>query len=361
VLGADPENFHARVGLGTLAERIGATDEAIWQFERAFEIHPNDSDVRQRLQKLRNGQNGTPRTKLSRAALGRVYMRSEQYDRAVVEFRSALDHLSANGDGDDRSDLQVALAEALYRAGRQRQAADVCHDVLKVLPNALKPNLILGSIYLNTDRGDEALPLLERARSLDPENRLAAELLESAPLEPRIIRLEPPAQAIVPELTPVRAQRERVPDEVEQMTPEPAPLAAPEPVVTEEAMEQPATPDETQTEVSAPTKPVVTEETMEPPRERTASPQTQSLAASAAEYQAQLDLARLLRGVDLRRSAEQYKILLRSQVMLPQVIDDLTQVVHAQPAERGMRRLLADALASAGRLHEAIEQYRQLV
>jgi tetratricopeptide (TPR) repeat protein len=86
----------------------------------------------------------------------------------------------------------------------------------------------------------------------------------------------------------------------------------------------------------------------------------QPAPASAAFHDARLYLARSLRDTDPAGSAEQYKALIRTP-LLPQVIEDLSQLLQEQPGERGMRVLLADALTHAGRLQEAIEQYRQLV
>src|SRR5437867_1767810 len=142
VLGADPENFVARVGLGVVAEGIGALDEAIWQWERALELEPNHADLRVELKKANatRKHNGNERIKLSRAALARIYMRGEQYDKAASELRATLGGKPGNGEGShERFDLEVALAEALYRGGHMREAAEVCGRVLKVLPNALKP------------------------------------------------------------------------------------------------------------------------------------------------------------------------------------------------------------------------------
>src|SRR6266542_2500601 len=56
VLGADPENFIARVGLGVVAEGIGAVDEAIWQWERALELEPHHPEVRDELKRARASQ-----------------------------------------------------------------------------------------------------------------------------------------------------------------------------------------------------------------------------------------------------------------------------------------------------------------
>jgi tetratricopeptide (TPR) repeat protein len=202
VLGVDPQNFVARVGLGVVAEGIGAVDEALWQWERALELEPNHGEVREEWQRLRaKRDNAAPggRMKLNRAALGYIYQRGEQYERAAAEFRSVLAGIPVEAEGKhERFDLQVALAEALYRAGRQRAAGELCRQVLKILPNALKPNLILGDIDHETGREDEASLLFEQAQGLDPENSLASQLLNPpVRLPKRAITIDEPDSAAV--------------------------------------------------------------------------------------------------------------------------------------------------------------------
>jgi tetratricopeptide (TPR) repeat protein len=202
VLGVDPQNFVARVGLGVVAEGIGAVDEALWQWERALELEPNHGEVREEWQRLRaKRDNAAPggRMKLNRVALGYIYQRGEQYERAAAEFRSVLAGIPVEAGGKhERFDLQVALAEALYRAGRQRAAGELCRQVLKILPNALKPNLILGDIDHETGREDEARLLFEQAQGLDPENSLASQLLNPpVRLPKRAITIDEPDSATV--------------------------------------------------------------------------------------------------------------------------------------------------------------------
>ncbi len=223
VLGVDPQNFVARVGLGVVAEGAGALDEADWQWNRALELEPNNVPVREELQSLRArmglAEPGA-RLHLSRTALGYIYMRGEQYDRASDEFRAVLRAVTQNGAAEhDRFDVQIALSEALFRAGRRREAADVCRAVLKILPNALKANLILAGIYQDTERADEAAPLFERAAALDPSNRLARNLLDgSAPVQAVEITLDEPASG--PLIAPLPAARPKPAAE-----PAPAPAA----------------------------------------------------------------------------------------------------------------------------------------
>src|SRR5438094_5259960 len=73
VLGADPQSFVARVGLGVVAEGIGALDEALWQWERAIELEPNHAAVRDEWRRVLHQRDKQPlpaRLKLNRTALG---------------------------------------------------------------------------------------------------------------------------------------------------------------------------------------------------------------------------------------------------------------------------------------------------
>jgi hypothetical protein len=74
-----------------------------------------------------------------------------------------------------------------------------------------------------------------------------------------------------------------------------------------------------------------------------------------------LELARALREIDIHEGAGQYKSLVDEGLLLGEVITDLQDWVQAQPNERVVRVLLAEALTKAGRLPEAVEQYRLLV
>ncbi|MBI1802045.1 MAG: tetratricopeptide repeat protein, partial [Chloroflexi bacterium] len=195
VLGVDPQNFVARVGLGVVADGIGATEEAIWQLERALELEPNHPEVRQELLRLRapKGTDASPqRVKPTRAALGYTYMRGEWFEQAAEEFRAVLEQEDG---ARDRFDAQVALAEALYRAGHPREAIEVSQTVLEALPNALKPTLILAALWNETGLEADANLLFERAQSLDPENTVAAQLLVGPlPLPPVEATIEEPTE-----------------------------------------------------------------------------------------------------------------------------------------------------------------------
>jgi tetratricopeptide (TPR) repeat protein len=196
-LSADPENLIARVGLGVIYDQQGALPEATWQLERAFELAPGNTEVRRELLRLYMQRDGseTARLRLTRGALGRLYSRNGLYERAVEEFHAVLRQ------DPDLPDIKVALAEALWREGRRLEAVETCVELLKALPNCLKANLILGEIWIQGGDEEEGRQRLDVAHALDPENRVAYELMGSgSPL--------PLEEAFLPELETLPARVE---------------------------------------------------------------------------------------------------------------------------------------------------------
>jgi len=205
VLSVDVEDVIAHVGLGIIYDEQGALEEAIWQLERAFELTPGNAEIRGELQRLYGERDGIapPRLKLTPAALGRLYLKEELYQRSVDELKGVLE------EDPERADIQVALAEALWRSDQRREAAEVCEDILEELPNCLKANLILGEILLTSGREEEGQALLHTAQALDPENIVAEHLFrDQSPFafEPVYVRrldeaeLEEEAKEIRPEM-----------------------------------------------------------------------------------------------------------------------------------------------------------------
>ena len=76
-LGADPEATIPYAGLGLIYEERGLLEEAIWQLERAFELAPQNKEIRASLLDLYTQRDATPlsRVKLTRAGLARMYAR----------------------------------------------------------------------------------------------------------------------------------------------------------------------------------------------------------------------------------------------------------------------------------------------
>ena len=172
VLSADPENVLGLAGMALISEAQDKHDEALWYLERAYEIQPSNDELRGELLRVRELFYGTTpaRIELTPGALARVYARQGQYTQAINEFRRLLRNDSK------RYDARVGLAEALYRAGRTDEAAQIAQAVMADAPYALKPNLILGALWTE-NAVPEGQQFLQRAHQLDPEHRVARDLL----------------------------------------------------------------------------------------------------------------------------------------------------------------------------------------
>ena len=82
VLSADLEDADAWINLALLAKDLGETQQAIWFLERAFEVAPGNTRVREMLRQLYVQRDGAERTriKLTPTALARLYAKGGFYD-----------------------------------------------------------------------------------------------------------------------------------------------------------------------------------------------------------------------------------------------------------------------------------------
>lgn len=186
VLSADPESAVCYASMGAIYDERGLLDEAIWQLERALELSPGNREIRRELRRLYEDlqQGPVERIKPTRSALARAYLRGQLYPKAIGEIRVLLK------DEPYRYDLRVALMQALWLDGRHDEAELVSQGILADLPNCLKANLILGHLWLNTGRDEEARTLFQRAQVLDPDNIVAQAIFgQQSPLPPRVARL----------------------------------------------------------------------------------------------------------------------------------------------------------------------------
>ncbi len=176
VLSVDPEDFVARIGLSIVRDRQDTLDEALWQMERGFELMPSNDVIQSELRRLYGRRDGAEpqHISLTRGALARMYARGDLYDEAIAELRALL------RESPERLDLQVLLAETLWRNDQRNEAAGVAEGILEKLPYCLTANLILGEIYLNSGLADEGEMILRRAQAIDPDNLRANALLGHA-------------------------------------------------------------------------------------------------------------------------------------------------------------------------------------
>lgn len=169
VLSTDPNDFVAHIGISECYRESNAIEQALWHLERAFEQVPNNQELQEEIKRLYAARGGVgaaaqvPRKiPLTKGALARLYAKGDLYEQAIPELSSAIE------DDSERLDLQVLLAETLWRAHEEVKAGRVAAQVLKRLPNSISANRILAQLWLMAGQEKEARPFLLRLRELDP-------------------------------------------------------------------------------------------------------------------------------------------------------------------------------------------------
>ena len=168
----DPQSIAAHVGLGMLAEDAGDNESALAYYQVGWEIDPRRRDLREhvsRLSQLIYGADG--RLYLTRAALASLHFHAGRWDRAVSEAAQVLQGFSS------RIDIQVRLAEALWRRGDDAQAKQVSSSILRALPSAVVPLLMLADIHRREGDWSRAQDYLKQARDIDPDGVRASDLI----------------------------------------------------------------------------------------------------------------------------------------------------------------------------------------
>jgi len=371
VLGADPDNSVAYTQLSRLFEARGVLDEAVWHLERAFELDPGSHAIRTNLSRLYQARSIPVhgKLKMNRAALARCYMRGHLYDEAAQELAPLVREYEG------RLDLLTALAEALWFDGQAERAERICQEILASAPYCLKACLILGRIWLGSDRDREARALLQQAQALDPENQVAATLFGSDTPLPR----RTPRVPLEPERTDAEglddqddvAVSYQVEAEVKhEPAPEPESSAAIRPVqemarrlgklLRPRAAEGGEThADEGHPEPQASQQAQPEEGEPAPSLPETQEWQSKSLLDVLGEYvdehpedtEARLDLARRYRDIgDLSGALAHYRVLAEASAeILPGVITDLEFLNNVYPRTRTLLELLERARDRARR------------
>jgi tetratricopeptide (TPR) repeat protein len=391
VLGVDPEDPVPYAGLAIIFEERGLLEEAIWQLERAFELAPSRDELRRELARLYRQRGSSARVQLTRAALARLYARGGLWNKALGELQELLAREPY------RLDLRVTLARTLWRARRREEAARVAQAILDQTPNCLVARLILGTYWCQEGREEEGYALLQGAQELDPENREAARLLAGeSPLRLREPHLEA-LEAVVDDLTSeeteaawqgeaaepapaVEAAAETVPTAEEE--PEAEAIVSPpsdeslqqllaraaeaeeEPAEEAEAGEGPVLPEsEGETEACEDGALVVEPGEEAPEPLSRVAVLRRRLEAAPDDREATLELARAL--VDEGRLDEALplydNLATPASGMLDRVLADLEAVAAVNSEHVGLRELMGDAYARAGRFQEAMSMYRWLL
>ena len=189
VLAADPQNVPARVGRAIIADERGQVDLAIAEYEQAFEIDPSITEVRGELLRLYQTRYGSAGAtiRLTPSGLAYVHLRAGLREAAISELGYVAQLRP------DRWDIEVALAEALWRNEQVDEAAAVAGDILAGHPACVKCCWMLGYLHWTAGRTDSGRRYLMEAVALDPTYRIAQALWDATPwpLNRAVARVQP--------------------------------------------------------------------------------------------------------------------------------------------------------------------------
>ncbi len=364
VLEFDPEDYVSYAGLGLIAEHRGSPDQAVVHLRRAAELAPNSEEVRDELIRLyqRAGQADSAKLKISRAALARIYARSELPSRALPEFQAVLH------DEPDRIDVRLGLAEALWREGHAPEAKAEAETVHQYLPKCVKANLILAAALAAEGLAAHAQPFLDQASAVDPLGEYAQRLFGAdSPLPMADPAIEMPAYLLGAKGPDAPAEELdlELPEwlletEAESESPEPAEADSETP--TEEPAGE-AGPAEVVPEApgaATAVEPALEEQHDEwleslPPSARPAPRlDDEELAAALKAAQA------AYQGENLEAALSAYAPLVEAEQGLEQVIEALAAIANETDSLDAIE-LLGDACTRAGRHRDALAAYQRVL
>jgi tetratricopeptide (TPR) repeat protein len=165
------------LGLGLLAEYEGEPEHALAYCQVAWELAPERNQLRDPLVRVAMRRYGTDGDlQLSQAALAQLHASGSRLRRAVEAYRRALADLP------DRVDLQLGLAECLWRLGSDDEARRMAQGVMERFPESAPALVILTDIEHRHGQSREADDLLKRLRAVDPDGAIAAGMTAMNPL-----------------------------------------------------------------------------------------------------------------------------------------------------------------------------------
>lgn len=164
-LAGNPEDARACCARAIVQQIHGDAASALKWYRRACDITPDDQVLRGAYRELASSQN-QPTYTPTRMGLARLYLRGDLFSHAIREWESLL------AEEPDSLEVQVGLAETLWRAQRFQPATERCERILINAPSCVKAMLILAVIEHDAGHAEVAQRLVRRTADLDPDCRI---------------------------------------------------------------------------------------------------------------------------------------------------------------------------------------------
>ena len=159
-----PDDFVANIGLSFINEQNNRMDQAIQHMQNAFELQPANESLQDELKRLYSKRDNVEpaRIRLTRGALIKMYTRSDLFEQAIAEIRLGLHEKPS------RVDYKLALADMLWKSGKNIDAVETCVDVISQLPYCWLANEILDKAFYELNPHETENHYRARLTELDP-------------------------------------------------------------------------------------------------------------------------------------------------------------------------------------------------
>jgi len=157
----DPNDVRAYTNLAFCLRKTGRQAEAFALFQKALSLNPTDVTTRKNLAASYIDMARSEAKEKRFVEAITLYERAAELDTTVADTQFEL----ANAYSEAAQAESIAVAKAQY----YDKAVSLYNRVLEREPNNIDATFNLGTAYLAMDKLDEALPLLQKAVSLDPK------------------------------------------------------------------------------------------------------------------------------------------------------------------------------------------------
>jgi tetratricopeptide (TPR) repeat protein len=168
-LSGDPEDARALCDRAIIHQMHGDSMAALAWYRRACDLRPDDQVLRATYRELAAAL-GQPPYRPTRLGLAQLYLRGDLFAHAVREWEALITEQP------DALEVQVGLAETLWRSRNIPTAEVLCQRIVTNSPACVKALLLLGVILLDRGAYEEARRHALRAAELDPDQRIAQAL-----------------------------------------------------------------------------------------------------------------------------------------------------------------------------------------
>jgi tetratricopeptide (TPR) repeat protein len=178
VLQGDPESYLAYAGLGIGYDNLQNPAGAVRWFARALDLDPANAEIRNERDRLfaiaypgRVSPSG-----ITTFAMARSLFQSGFRVEGMERLRTALERHP------ERTEIQLALAEAHWAVGTSGMAQEICREIVRTKPRVVKANALLACIAAEAGDAVSAQEYLVDVHAQDPEGYIAGEIIRQSPL-----------------------------------------------------------------------------------------------------------------------------------------------------------------------------------